>query len=341
MAKGTKIVLIIAAVCIALSVILFGAGAIIGGIRFSDDIETEIFGVNVHMGKDGIFAGPAAEIEGTGYENTAEFTENIDAIEVYWVSDFVNFEFGGENITVRESSNAIIDDEDAMMCTVENGTLKIHYYAPRVNIISLGDIDSKNLTVTIPQNLVPEIKNIELDVTSADMTLGGFDLKNLKISSTSGNATVSDIKAENLIFDATSGDFAAENCELSRFSVQTTSGSAYLTDIAADHAGFDVISGDVTAENCAFGKVEAESTSGSFSMSLNAVPTEFDAETTSGNVELFIPEDSEFTLEFDPTSGVLELDFAAVMRDDKYIVGSGRNEINIETTSGDAYIRIK
>ena len=253
----------------------------------------------------------------------------------------MNFEFGGENITVRESSNVIIDDEDAMVCAVENGTLKIGYHAPRVNFISLGEAVAKTLTVTIPQNLVSGIENIRVDVTSADVTLGDIELKNLYIDSTSGNASVSNVTADSFAFGSTSGDLTAENCSLGRANIHTTSGCAYLTDIKASYAGFDVISGDVTAKNCEFGKVEAESTSGSFSMSLNNVPTEFDADSTSGNVELFLPENAEFELEFDPTSGELELDFPSVKRGDEYIVGSGRNEISIETTSGDAYIRIK
>ena len=339
MTKGTKIVLIIAAVCIALSVVVFSAALLLGGVDLQDGVDTDIFGVSIHMGKDGFYAG-SSTLESTGYENTAEFTEKIDAIEVNWTSGEINFEFGGENITVRESSSGIIDDENVMVCGVENGTLKIHYHAPRVNIVSFGEAN-KNLTVTIPTHLVPEIKNISIDATSADVKLGGFELDRLNIESTSGSAFVNDTSAGIFVFGSTSGDLTLDNGSFGNFSAQTTSGGVHVTDVSAGEADFDVTSGDVTAENCSFGKVEAESTSGSFSMSLNSVPTEFEAGTTSGNVEIFLPEDAEFTLEFDRTSGELELDFAAVMRGDEFIVGSGRNEISIETTSGDALIRVK
>lgn len=340
MTKGTKTVLIIAIICIALSVVLFGVGAMLGGTRFEDGFETEVFGVNVHMGKDGVYTQGTADLDVTGYETTAEFTEKIDAIEVNWTSGEIKFEFGGENITVRESSDRIIDDENVMVCGVENGTLKIHYHAPRVNIVSFGE-ENKNLTVTIPTHLVPEIKNISIDATSADVKLGGFELDRLNIDSTSGSAFVTDLSAGDFVFGSTSGDLTLENGSFGFFSAQITSGGVYVADVSAGYAGFDGTSGDVVVENCSFGKVEAESTSGNISMSLSSVPSEFDADTTSGNVELFLPEDAEFELEFDRTSGELELDFAAVMRDDEYIVGSGRNEISIETTSGDAYIKVK
>jgi len=340
MTKGTKTVLIIAIICIALSVLLFGVGAMLGGTRLSEGVDTEIFGINVHMGKDGVYTEGTADLESTGYETTAEFTEEIDAIEVNWTSGEIKFEFGGENITVRESSDRIIDDENVMVCSIENGTLKIHYHAPRVNIVSFGG-DNKDLTVTIPESLAGNIKHIDIDSTSADITIGGFELDGLSISSTSGSAFVTELSAGDFVFGATSGDLTLENCSFGFFSAQTTSGCMYVTDVSAGYAGFDGTSGDVIAKNCSFGKAEAESTSGNISMSLNSVPSEFDADTTSGDVELFLPENAEFELEFDRTSGELELDFAAVKHGDEYTVGNGRNEINIETTSGDAYIKVK
>jgi len=340
MTKGTKTILIIAAVCIALSVVLFGIGAMLGGTRLEEGVDTEIFGVSVHMGKDGFYAAGSADLESTGYETTAEFTENIDAIEVNWTSGDIKFEFGGENITVCESSNFIIEDENVMVCSVENGTLKIYYHAPRVNIVSFGDAN-KNLTVTIPERLAGKIKHIDIDSTSADISLSSFELDRLEISGTSGSVFVTDLSAGDFVFGATSGDLTLENCSFGFLSAQTTSGCVYVTDASAGYAGFDGTSGDVVVENCSFGKVEAESTSGNISMSLNSVPSEFDADTTSGDVKLFLPEDAEFELEFDHTSGELELDFAAIMHGDEYTVGNGRNEISIETTSGDAYIKVK
>ena len=113
------------------------------------------------MGKDGVYTEGTADLESTGYETTAEFTECIDAIEVNWTSGEIKFEFGGENITVRESSDRTIDDGDVMVCGVENGTLKIRYHAPRVNIVSFGD-ENKDLTVTIPESLADKIKYINI-----------------------------------------------------------------------------------------------------------------------------------------------------------------------------------
>ena len=341
MTKVTKIVLIIAAVCIVLSVLLFSAAVFLGGGDLKNGIETEVFGVNVHMGTDGIYTGNYGNAVTVNSESVAEIREEIDAIEINWTSGSVNFEFGGENITVCESSTDEIDPKDCMICTVENGTLRVRYREDRVEIMDIGAMQAKNLTVTIPENLVPDIKNIRVSTTSADVTLGGFKPDSLKIYSTSGCSFVTDITAGTFIFESTSGDLTLENGSFGNLSAATTSGCVMLKETTSDRAGFDVISGDVTAENCTFGKVEAESTSGSFYMSLNSVPTEFDADTTSGDVEIYLPENAEFNLEFDPTSGDLELEFAAVMRGDEYIVGSGRNEISIETTSGDAYIKVK
>ncbi|MBQ8831397.1 MAG: DUF4097 family beta strand repeat protein [Oscillospiraceae bacterium] len=312
MTKGTKIVLIIAGICIALSIILLGVGAMLGGTRFADGIDTEIFGFNVHMGRDGVYAEGGndgfshfGEIESTGSETVATFDEDIRAVEINWVAGNIDFVIGGDVITVKEECFGSVDSDEMMSCRVENGTLKIGYSDERITFVGLDFSDAeKHLTVTVPEHLVSEITRISVDAVSSEINLGGFELRSLTIN--------------------------------------TVSGSSELYDITADIFEADTVSGNVTAaENCSFGKADIDTVSGSAFLSLDTVPNEFGFDSTSGNVTLELPADAEFELEFDRTSGELELEFAAVKRGDEYIVGSGRNEFSIETTSGDAIIRIK
>jgi len=71
------------------------------------------------------------------------------------------------------------------------------------------------------------------------------------------------------------------------------------------------------------------------------------AETVSGDVELSLPQTSQFKVDFSSTSGELENDFPLVVigkvekRNIKGTVGNGEKTIRIETISGEATINKK
>ena len=321
MTKGTKVLLIIGIACIVASLIIFGIALWLGGARFEEGMDTRLFGVNIHMGKDGVYAGGAYTEEVTVGEYIAD--EKITAIDVNWISGEVDFVIGGEYITASETYSGELSENQQMACTVVNGTLKIEYNYGKTSIVNINEaVGDKVLTVTIPEHMVSDMDSISVDTTSADVT-------------------ISDMSAGGIRIHTTSGDVFVTNVSAGRFTLDTTSGCAEITNVAAGAFTHKSTSGYLNAIECSFGSIECDSTSGDTYMTLNSVPSELDAETTSGEVELYLPEDAEFTLEFDHASGDLELEFASVMRGDEYVVGNGRNEISIETTSGDVFIRVK
>ena len=321
MTKGTKVILIIGLACIVASLVIFGFALWLGGASFEEGMDTEIFGVDVYVGKDGIYTGGAYTEEVTVGEYIAD--ETITALDVNWTSGDVYFVVGGDVLTATETYSGELSENQQMVCSVSNGTLKIEYNYGKNAIVSINEtVGGKVLTVTIPEHVIS-------------------DLESILVSTTSAEVTISDMSAGAININTTSGDVFVTNISAGMFAIDTNSGCAELTNVAAGAFIHKSTSGDLTAIECSFGSVECDTTSGSAYMTLNNVPSELDAEATSGSFEIYLPENAEFTLEVKHTSGNLELDFPSVMREDEYVVGSGRNEFDIETTSGDIFIRVK
>lgn len=315
MTKASKTVLIIAVICIALSAALLFVAAILGGAQLKNNIlegiETEIFGFRVDISKDGVTVENennmfenSGDIISDGYETETVFNadEVITALDINWVSGDVSVEIGGDVVKVHESSKKAINENEAMKCAVKNGVLIIDCYPERV--ISIGINDSlKNLIVTIPEYYVQRIDTISVSTVSADVNIGAFTMNELDID--------------------------------------TTSGKILLSGAYANKAELETVSGNIAAsDNCRFDSFTAETTSGNIKLKPEMLPRETEIDTVSGEIEILTSEDTDFELKFETVSGELTLDYPAVKKGDKYTVGNGEGEIDVDTTSGDLHIGI-
>ena len=71
---------------------------------------------------------------------------------------------------------------------------------------------------------------------------------------------------------------------------------------------------------------------------LEAALKEGDIGTSSGSVELYMPENADFTLDVDTASGDISWDVPLKRDGDKYVSGNGSGMIEIDTSSGDVRI---
>src|SRR5699024_5346634 len=122
-------------------------------------------------------------------------------------------------------------------------------------------------------------------------------------------------------------------------SAGTTSGNINGEDITVNGADLDTTSGDIIL-NGSLDMVEANTVSGKIDLTLLSCPSTLEADTTSGNVLLFLPENSGFTLAFDTTSGSLRTDYGTVTLDNKLQVGDGTGEFEVDTVSGDLILQL-
>ncbi len=129
--------------------------------------------------------------------------------------------------------------------------------------------------------------------------------------------------------EASSGDLRAENVT-GPVDLKSTSG-----DVTVESASGDVViessSGDITAEDLRSGTVRAHASSGDIELSFATAPTTVTAETSSGDVGVTVPDDTEtYRVDTDTSSGDTEID----IRKDQ----SSTRTIKAETSSGDVTV---
>ena len=257
------------------------------------------------------------------YENSEKYTagdasikEKVENIVIDWTSGEISFtENGNDTVDVSEKISGTTKEEMRMRWFLDGTTLYIRYSAPKVKLMSFGNI-KKDLTVALPEGT--ELEKLKVDATSAVISAKDIKARDLNIDITSGSIDLGCV-SENVELESTSGTINAV-CDAGEIEIEATSGKIYLTQKgAADRIEMDVTSGKIEASAEKFNKM--------------------DISATSADIILTLPKDAGFTAEVDTTSGKFESDFAMKKNDDTYTAGDGSAKIRIDVTSGDVNIK--
>lgn len=242
---------------------------------------------------------------GYTYKNSADYSvgggeiyDTVSEIEVNWVSGGVNIEaYDGDSIQISETGAE--SGEEELRYLVRNGRLIIHYRRSGFNWF-FSKSRKKTLTVKVPSETAAGLLKLEIDSTSAWVTVSGMTAADCDISNVSGEITLENVKLGRLDFDTVSGDITA--------------------------------SGEISA-------FESDSVSGAVNVTTSVTPGKIECDSVSGDVTFIIPSDSGFKVEFDSVSGDFDSDFPLKKQGDKYICGSGSAEYEADSTSGDFIIK--
>lgn len=130
-----------------------------------------------------------------------------------------------------------------------------------------------------------------------------------------------------------------EDLFLEELDVDTVSGEVDLLGLHGQELGITTISGDCTLSEGQFARGEVDTTSGD--ARLGDITDELTFDSVSGDLQLFLPEEGDFTLTLDTVSGDLDTgDFSLRRRGEgEYICGGGSLEIQADTVSGDVTLR--
>lgn len=196
------------------------------------------------------------------------------AIDIEWVSGQVNVElYDGEGIQLSETLADGSAVTQQMEWRVDEDDSELDIRS-QPKLVSLNE--EKILTVKLPRSMV--LYGLDIDAVSAGVSVDLTDEDTLSLS----ELDVASVSGAIRVYAANAGEI----------SLSTTSGS---------------ITGSVRTQ-----KLEADSVSGGIDLTLDTLPAEVDAETTSGNIVMQLRDlstlPSPLPVEFKTTSGTLSGD---------------------------------
>ncbi|MFZ5985542.1 MAG: DUF4097 family beta strand repeat-containing protein [Bacillota bacterium] len=250
------------------------------------------------------------------FVNTSENTREIDEEKVFPVE-------GIKNINVSTVSS------DIKIIPVESGEIKVHYYG---SVSGKGDVPEL-VTEVSGDGLDVRIKHYKRPVKMFSFYMYKLNIdiyvpkgysNSLKLTTVSGKITTGDINLHNLALSSVSGDLNISGAATKNIVASTTSGNANLNSVSGN-AKLSSVSGNITAE---FLRLESD----------------ISISTVSGNSRISLPENADFEVNFNTTSGNFNSNFPLEIGDHSKRnvsgkTGSGKNTIQVKSVSGDLEIK--
>lgn len=368
MNKAVKTILIVAGSLLLAGIVLFvvalGFGA--SPVKLWTSSAMPFMGSGVHIG-GGLFYRDLNNVYAADGQYSVA-ADDVKSLDVGWIAGKVEVRVTNESaISFAETAYEPIVEDTALRYGVENGVLYVQYCRNGY----YGNLPEKQLILNVPATLAQTMKSFKFDASSAELYMDDISADSIDCDSTSGTLVLSDMAAKAVNLNTSSGEIEFTGA-YTTMNADSTSGSVIINSLGtAKKTDVNTSSGEITfTGNCGetsigstsgtvigkddlvtgkvrintssgeiylegqTGDLDLGSTSGTIRLELEACPDSIDIDTSSGDVNLSMPADSNFTMDYDTSSGDLQSDFSMVMKGDRYICGDGSNKVRISTTSG-------
>lgn len=182
--------------------------------------------------------------------------------------------------------------------------------------------NTSTLTVYIPEDYN---KDMLIDIGSGNVNFAGksasdpFELENLTLDMSSGNVNLTNLVVNEFVHDGSSGNLNVKSLATKTSSIDISSGNVKIAEFT--------------------GKLEADLSSGKLEVQMKELIDSVDIDVSSGNVQLDLPDDADFTLEGDMGSGNFSYDYPlTIEKEDNHEIrgthGTGEHKIEVEVSSG-------
>lgn len=146
-----------------------------------------------------------------------------------------------------------------------------------------------------------------------------------------------ELALDKLIMNVVSTDVQVHELAAEHISIQTVSGDVEGAIKWAEEATINTVSGSVSMAAKEAETVSVSTVSGNAAFRFEAAPKKITADSVSGNVVIYLPENTGFYAKMDSVSGHVSGDLPMVMKDkETYVSGDESCRISINTVSGDA-----
>lgn len=219
----------------------------------------------------------------------------------------------------RNNLQAKLNGTGKVLVQQRGDTITVSY--KRKWFSSFPFFNKTKLTIYIPENYN---HNMALNIGSGNLDYIG--------------PASSPMKLDNLSVNMGSGNLHLKNLKVNHFNDRCASGNNNIEGITTKEASFSVSSGNVNIKHYQ-GRLTTRISSGNFKAQLDQLKDSVDIEASSGNVQLDLPQNANFTLNGKSSSGILSNDFT--LKNEKRsngslqgTHGSGKYDVNLSVTSG-------
>ncbi len=264
------------------------------------------------------------------YDNEKEYSvgatelsaNEFTSVRVDWISGNIYLHaYDGDKVKLEETSHDDIEEKYQLRWLVKDNTLYIRPCKSMSSWNLADEIPTKDLFIYIPNDLAVIMDEVEIDNSSACMSISGITADEFDIASVSG-------------------DIWFEKCNANEMKIENVSGYVNLTETNADIFDIENVSGNVEIMGIV-NSLSADSVSGEVLLCTNQAPQSADILTVSGDIKFQLLESEGFCIDFDSVSGKVTSEFPLTINDGEQTYGNGSRDFNFETVSGNAYIEIK
>lgn len=220
--------------------------------------------------------------------------DQVESIDVTTVS---------KNITLYKSSGSEVKLHLHGQSNIDNEIMEF-----------TSEIREDKLVVEVKRKEMISIGFSFIEDVKLDIYVPSNFYKNINLKSTSGEITVEEINVDRLEMKTVSGNIDGNNLYTDFSNLETTSGDMMLRDFK--------------------GEVKVKTISGNLFIDYKELTGKAKINTTSGDIELKIPEGSALTSIFDSVSGDFNSNIALTRMGNVSSYGDDGSEIRVKTVSG-------
>jgi len=251
---------------------------------------------------------------GGGKEGRAALSKNIEIIDI---------NVGGVKTTIipenRDDVEAVLTGKGSLIVKETGSRLVVETKKRLFNWFSFSE--KRQLKIYIPEDYNREMK--------------------IQIGSGSLNFSGESMQLDELSLDIGSGNVSLDHIEVNEFTHDGSSGNVVIDTLVTKTGTFDLSSGNLEIEHYS-GAFHADVSSGRLLLQMDKLNDPIDIDLSSGNVDLDLPDNADFTLDSEVSSGNISSEFPLTTESDtknlKGKHGSGKNKIDISVSSGDVDI---
>ena len=250
-------------------------------------------------------------------------------------ADINLFDFDGSSLSkeynIDDDINEIsinLNSQDIKVENYEGQTLKVQIKSNNSSSSELTETeDGHKLSLSTNYN-TPGNANISVSIPNSFKNKGA-----LKIVTSNGDIDISNVSLDTLSISTASGDTEVSNLTSNYFTLNSSSGDTHLKNVSALNETRLVSSSGEIVGNGTLGQLTANTTSGDMELKLEKSITDSSLSSISGTIDLSLPKDSGYKINYDTISGHLE------SSNEKLSHGDESSIININTTSGNLNIK--